>query len=247
MRKILIAVLIIILVAGIGLTLVNGITLGKIQISSIRQLAEKDKKLEEDLYSLQQMQKVKFPETIDELNQSAKDLKNKREEYSSFVTDSTESEMDAVVTAQKYEVEYLWVKLGNYATKNGVTLKLNILNPSTGMEGMYNLQFTLNGKYAGITEFIYEIENDSTLGFKIDNFSLTPTVVAKDKDNKDNTKNQTADNQTVDTDTLTATFTVKEVSIDISTQQVTPDSKNETEQESQQTNTTNTTVDNTVQ
>lgn len=41
MRKLLIGVLIVILIAGIGLTLTNGIALGKFQISSIKQLARK--------------------------------------------------------------------------------------------------------------------------------------------------------------------------------------------------------------
>lgn len=36
-----------------------------------------------------------------------------------------------------------------------------------------DLKFTVTGSYVDITEFIYDIENDSKLGFKIDNFTMT--------------------------------------------------------------------------
>jgi len=220
MKKIFIGVLIIVLIAVIAFTLISGIALGNVQISSLQQLAAKDKKIEEDMYNLKQMKEVTFTETIDELTKNASKLKSKREEYASLVTDSTEDEIGAIITAEKYEIEYLWVKLGNYATKNGITLKLNVLNSTTQLEDVYNLEFILNGKYAGITEFIYQIENDSTLGFKIEKFSLTPTSTTQNDANANSETKKTQSSTAVDTETLTAKFTVKEIQIDIPEQQV---------------------------
>ena len=37
---------------------------------------------------------------------------------------------------------------------------------------MDDLSFTVDGKYVDITDFIYDIENDSKLGFKIDSFKM---------------------------------------------------------------------------
>lgn len=38
---------------------------------------------------------------------------------------------------------------------------------------MYNLNFTAKGTYTGIEEFITGIEDDTKLGFKIENFSMS--------------------------------------------------------------------------
>ena len=43
---------------------------------------------------------------------------------------------------------------------------------------MYNIGFTVTGKYSNITQFIYDIENDSKLGFKIEDFNMTPAESA---------------------------------------------------------------------
>ena len=55
------------------------------------------------------------------------------------------------------------------------------------------MNFTVNGSYVSITDFIYDIENDSKLGFKIDDFKMNPS-----------TENS-----------LVATFTCKEVPIKV--------------------------------
>ena len=46
----------------------------------------------------------------------------------------------------------------------------------TGGEGTYNLNFTATGLYAGISEFITDIEDDSSLGFKIEEFAMQPGI-----------------------------------------------------------------------
>lgn len=227
MRKILIGVLIIILIAGITFTLISGIALGSIQISSMQQLATKDKEIEDDISKLKSMKEETFSNAMDELIKETQRLKNNREEYAALVNAAAEENFDAIVTSEKYQIEYLWVKLGNYATKNGVTLKLNVLNNSKGLSGVYDLQFAINGKYVGITEFVYEIENDSTLGFRIEEFLLVPGTLAqssttqdKDTDNKNtNTTNDTETVASTTTDILTATFIVRDIEIDISSQQ----------------------------
>ena len=58
---------------------------------------------------------------------------------------------------------------------------------------LYNLDFSIQGKYAHITTFITNIENDSKLSFRIYNFKLVPGS---------------------DDINLKATFTVKDVNID---------------------------------
>lgn len=51
---------------------------------------------------------------------------------------------------------------------------MNFLGGNTGSAQAKNLNFTLNGSYIAITNFIYAIENDSELGFRVENFKILP-------------------------------------------------------------------------
>ena len=131
---------------------------------------------------------------------------------------------------QEYKVETLWVKLGTYATTEGTILQMDIKGSSTGGNGRYDLNFTVAGKYVGVTDFIYDIENDSKLGFKIEDFHMvsaeggvqgtfsckeiginieniekasTEENAEKDnnENNKENTNNETNENKTQENET----------------------------------------------
>ena len=115
----------------------------------------------------------------------------------------------------------MWVKLGNHATSEGATMKMDIVKGSSTSENMYDLNFTVNGSYISIIDFISDIENDSTLGFKIENFHMSGSG-----------------------DSLQATFVCKEISIiDVNESQV--DTKtndvNTTNSATNNTNNTNST------
>ena len=88
---------------------------------------------------------------------------------------STDDNTQTANQIEKYEIETLWVKLGNHATKEGVVMKMDVTSGSTGAEGYYNLNFTVNGGYVQIEDFVSSIENDSTLGFKIEEFKMAPS------------------------------------------------------------------------
>ena len=65
--------------------------------------------------------------------------------------------------------------------KEGVTINFEIVSGVD--ENINNLQFTVSGNYLAITNFITELENDSTLQFTIDEFSMTQnqcTFVVRD-------------------------------------------------------------------
>ena len=137
---------------------------------------------------------------------------------------NTDSEGQATAQIQKYEVEALWVKLGNHATSEGATMKMDIVKGSSTSENMYDLNFTVNGSYISIIDFISDIENDSTLGFKIENFHMSGSG-----------------------DSLQATFVCKEISIiDVNESQVDTgtnnnNTTNSTTNSTNNTNSTNTT------
>lgn len=232
----------------------NGFKIGNLEISSITGLSEKSKQLDASISDLKQMKDVNFAESAERLEQATANLKGQKEQYASLVGASSESEINSAIQTEKYEVEYLWVKLGNHATKNGITLKMDITKGASLENKRYNLQFTATGKYANITEFIYEIENDSTLGFKVENFKLLPSSSTSTTTNNNN--NNTTNNNTTtsyDVQNLVATFTVKDIYIDLEQISNTTASNNDNRDNTNTTNqntiteNTNTVQENNVQ
>lgn len=47
-------------------------------------------------------------------------------------------------------------------------------NTTSQATGYYDLNFEATGSYVSVTDFIYDIENDSSLGFKIEGFKMAP-------------------------------------------------------------------------
>ena len=132
---------------------------------------------------------------MSELNTSMKQLLQAKEAYNNKILYSSEEEIEQATQGIHYEMEYLWTKIGNHATKNGIVLKFVVQQSSSGVANQYDLSFTATGQYVSISEFIYALENDSSLNFKIENVKVTPF--------EGNTEN------------LQATFMVKEISINI--------------------------------
>ena len=75
-----------------------------------------------------------------------------------------------ITQIEKYKIEYLWGIIGNYADDEGVDVNLDI--KETSIDDTYNINFTLNGSYLGITDFLYDIENDDELNYRINNFKI---------------------------------------------------------------------------
>lgn len=195
MRKLLISVLIIVLFIMAGYMCINGMTIVNLDILGIKQIQAENKKLDDSISVASRLASTDYPTEISNVAKSLKELQKEKENYENLVTISTESDVQAAAKMKKFETEYLWTKIGNYAKKEGVTMKLDFRNSSTGTQGLYDLEFTVTGQYIGIADFIYEVENDDTLGFKIENFKLLPSQD--------------------DTNILVGTFNCKDIAINI--------------------------------
>lgn len=195
MRKILISILILILVVVGYLMVFNGLNVFGADILSVAQIKQESDQLDQKLQQVSTLTSTHYPKAIKDLNDSIKQLLIEKSNYADLVSYSSSEDITSATQIEKYEVEYLWAKIGNHATKNGVTLKLDIKTGSSGTPNQYDLSFTANGKYVAISEFIAALEDDSSLGFKIEDFKITAT--------------------TDSTEILQATFMVKDVAINI--------------------------------
>lgn len=224
MKKLLISILIALLLILSIFIAVNGLNVGKIEVLGIRGINQKNSELDQKIQQATQLSTIDYQKAVDEVEENSKKLTEEKKNYEDMALLNTDSEGQATAQLQKYEVEALWVKLGNHATSEGATMKMDIVKGSSTSENMYDLNFTVNGSYISIIDFISDIENDSTLGFKIENFHMSGSG-----------------------DSLQATFVCKEISIiDVNESQVDTgtnnnDTTNSTTNSTNNTNSTNTT------
>ena len=222
MKKTLMLILIGLLVTLSIYIVLNGVTIGSIEVLGVQQIQEKNNQLDEKIQEAGKLANKDFAQAVNSVKDNAKKLENEKNNYQDMTAISTEGEVASSSQIEKYEIETLWVKLGNHATKEGAVMKMDVEKGNT--EETYNLKFTVTGTYIAIEEFISDVENDSTLGFKIEEFKMVP--------------NESGEN-------LQATFVCKEIAIkDVSaTTQVvnTDNTMNDGTTNTATTNSTNTT------
>ena len=177
-RKILMGVLTALLAILTYFTMIKGVSIGSFEAFGLSELKEKNAAIDTKITQASKLTSTEYPAKISELNKNAKSLLSKKEEYTDLTTYSTDTQIQAANELKDYEVEYLWTTVGNYATKEGIKIKMDISQASNGQTSadgrkMYDLNFTAEGEYAGIALFLSDIEDDSFLEFKIENFVLT--------------------------------------------------------------------------
>ncbi|MBR0428024.1 MAG: hypothetical protein IJK18_07500 [Clostridia bacterium] len=215
MRKVLFAILAIVLLIFTGFVIYRGTNIGKFEIWGIKQINEENDVIDQKNADLGTLVNVSYPEAISKLNNSGEVMEENKKEYEEQATMISNSKY---LQKEKYKLEFLWTKIGNYAKDNNVTPKMQVTNGST--KEVYNLIITAVGRYSNVASFIYAIENDSRLGFKIEDFKMTRASIGKEEETNHYVQ---------------GTFTCKEIRIDLKS--LDSDSSNETKTNS--TNNTN--------
>ncbi len=216
MRKLLISILLILLIVMAVLCIKNGITIGPLHVLGITQIQDANGELTKKIAEAKSTND-NYANKLTEIKNVIKDLGTARQEYLQTINVSTESEIREATQTKNYTIEYLWSQVGNHATQEGVTINFEIVSGVD--ENINNLQFTVSGNYLAITNFITALENDSTLQFTIDEFSMT--------------KNQ-------------CTFVVRDVFIKKETTTSTQNTTNKTSQSTTTSSSKNTTATNNV-
>ena len=201
MRKALLAVALIILLIFSILILVNGLHLGNIDVWGINEISVKNDEIDSQNAKLTSLIDTNYETSISKLKTSSETLQETKKQY----------EEKAIVLSQnkyykqkdQYKHEFILVKIGKYADGNNVDIRLIVTESATS--GLYDLNFTVTGKYADVASFIHDIENDSSLEFNIENFvevSATATATRED-------------GTTYTTNAVKANFYCREISIDL--------------------------------
>ena len=218
MKKLLMLILIGLLLALFVYIGLYGFQVGNVEVLSYTGMQARNKELDAKIQEASKLAEKDYRQILSTVQESSKKFEQAKEEYEEMTTISSENDIQMASQIERYEIEALWVKLGNYATSEGAILKMDIVQRNSN--DMYNLRFTVNGSYISITDFISDIENDSTLGFRIEEFKMIPSGSGED---------------------LQAIFVCKDIAIKEISE--TANSREETESQTDSTNTitTNTT------
>ena len=169
MRKILISILICLLLIGSAFFMVNGIS--NLNIQGVKGLSQKNSQIDKKISDLSNVISVTYVNSEANLKRTANTLQDSKTEYENQAILSNSQDPSYISQLETYDIDYLWTKLGNHARSENVVIKIELV-ASGSSTNLYNLNFTVTGEYVGITDFIYDIENDSKLGFKIDEFQI---------------------------------------------------------------------------
>ena len=228
MRKILFAILALVLLIIVGLVIYKGTSIGDFEIWGIKQINEQNEKIEQANIDLEKLINNKYPDTEKALNDSSEKMQESKKKYEEQAVLISNSKY--YMQTEKYKLEFLWTRIGNYAKDYKITPKMDVASTST--KGVYNLIITVVGNYHNIASFIHAIENDSRLGFKIEDFKM----LQYDGEGQSNL--------------VQATFTCKEIRIDIKSidtdESDTKKNSTETTDEAAKSNTTDTNTTNTT-
>ncbi len=167
MRKFLISVLVILLIVLAYFIIMGKITIFDWQNINIGDIQDLNKNLDSKINVAKDLNNQQYPESIVSVETSIEDLKIVKERYLAKTAYLAENLELGVTTIKQFRIEKLWITLQNYAKKEKVYLELDVSDNN-------KLDFTVIGEYISITDFIYDIENDDMLSFKIKDFVLVP-------------------------------------------------------------------------
>lgn len=170
MRNILTTLLAVLITILTIVLMIKGVQIGNFNVISIAEIKENNEKLDDDIEKLSSLKDITYKKKLSDLEKSIKDLTISKQEYLDVASLSTDKEIKEANQDKVYSMEFLWNKVGKYATKQGVNLKWDVT--STGSDNIYTLSFSVTGSYIGILNYVYELENDSELLFTIENFKV---------------------------------------------------------------------------
>ena len=198
-----------------------GIKIGNFQILSISELKTKNGDLDSNIEKAKTLTSIDYPQSVEKLEDTYEQYNVQKEKYEEL-SGMTDEDNKRMYETKQYDIGYIWRIFGKYATSRNLSISMDV-KKSSG-QNLYDLNFTISGQYVNTSEFIAELENNSDLNFRIYNFKMTGS-----------------------SETVTTSFTVKDVNINPSTikSSTTSTSNLNSEQENNNTTEDNTTENNT--
>lgn len=177
MRKYLLILITIIIAAIFGEIVLWGLQLGKLRIYSYDEIVAVSKEKTTLLSALDAKNIGEYNKTLKSLQTAVQTYEKTKLDYDKLVEEGTITQDSIYNSIDLFDVDTLAEKIKDYAKQKNVILNLDIVPSATSTSisseyVMCDLNFKVSGEYIAITDFIYSIEDDDTLGFEIKEFSL---------------------------------------------------------------------------
>lgn len=146
------------------------------KIYSYKDLKSQSNTTEEKLNELTRLKSTGYAATEANLQKAEKKYSDVKINYDKVSSTKTEEQKQKALLGQDYDLGYLWVVLGNIATKNNCDLTMEVSQEKDASEQeqyvLCDLKFKIVSGYDGITGFIEAIANDTNLGFIPENLNM---------------------------------------------------------------------------
>lgn len=197
MKKLLISIIIALMCILTVFTVIRGIHIGGFIILGLNEIKAEDEKLEKKVTEATKLASTDYPNELETIKKDMKDMEAEKEQYEDMIAVSTESEISSAIQKQNYSIDKLWTKIGSLATDEGLDAKFALTkgtleSASDEDFNYYTIEFEVTGSYVGVSLYISDLEDDSELGFRIEDFNMVPEG---------------------DGSTVTATFKTKDIAI----------------------------------
>lgn len=152
----------------------SGLNIFGFNILSLRDITLKKQEVKLAKTNLE-LEKTKCDVLESKLNTEKQEFKTEKNKYE-IISDETVDIINKLNTKEKYSIEYIWIKLGNYAKLNNLSIVVaepgNTLNSEEKVQDDSIFKIQVSGSYISVASFIYNIENDDELKFKLDNIKM---------------------------------------------------------------------------
>ena len=178
MKRRLINSLIFILILMVIILIVLGLRSNSFGIESYISLEKKSAEISKQIADLEKRSKDNFEEKKKALLELSEKYENEKLKYETRSKNLKVGIEEIKTSFDLYDIDFLWTIIGNYATEEGVSLKLDVLKVSENKDFLdadyilCDLYFTISGNYLSLIDFVYDLEDDERLNFEINDFSL---------------------------------------------------------------------------
>lgn len=144
----------------------NGLTFGTINALSYNEITDKNSELNKEIRNLNSLNTTSYNEKLSRLEAARQNFNSTKRTYDTLAASASENEIAEANKREEYLLDYLWIKIGNYANANNIKVLINP-SPNTPI-----VDFDVSGPYISVINFIYDLENDSDLSFNVDNIIM---------------------------------------------------------------------------
>lgn len=106
--------------------MVKGISIGKFKISSIKDLIQRNEEVTVKLEEVAKLTTIDYLDSIDSLETTSDELEKKKQKYYELINLSSEDGKSAY-EVDEYNIEYLWARIGRYATDKDIVIGMNVV------------------------------------------------------------------------------------------------------------------------